>query len=454
MHQFEDEVRATCPAPLQQTPEAPASAVGAQVITGATDATLKLDSRQFADAANTLRPPKAGARRPVVFAFNKDELRIVVKWDGATFWSRAPAALMASEPVAFTLPYEHFAHAARRWMKAGDLAGLRYSSADSLLEFSDHTHKPRPPSEHFFCVSTEEAKPDWNEIWAQCPGGVPFEPHRLAEVIRLLLAASSHANRQLARLISKHSYAPTKRRQDFGAVWITGGAGKIQLRSCHLEARTAGIDGLEFGIGRRDADTLIRTLALMDRRRRIETAEKAGHAIQTPRWAKVGDLNVITNGDVGFAFPNAEGKAPRNAFAAKLTSTLTTELSYRDFGGYFPIQQVLIRDMADPVTLVCCGDGQRLVVAHDQPQESGSQLVRERRQQAAACLHEQHHAGADFPKLNLLDFTRLVEAIAPVEIRLQTLKAECGRIWGLKLEQTDNSVELNAWIARTDEGAA
>ena len=276
----------------------------------------------------------------------------------------------------------------------------------------------------------------------------------MAEVVRLLLAASSHANKQLARLISKHSYAPTKRRQDFGAIWITGGAGKIQLRSCHLEARTAGIDGLEFGIGRRDADTLIRTLALMDRRRRIETAEKAGHAIQTPRWAKVGDLNVITNGDVGFAFPNAEGKAPHNAFAANLTSTLTTKLSYGDFGKHFPIQRVLIRDMADPVTLVCCGDGQRLVVANDQRHGSGSQVVRERQRQAAACLDEQHHAGADFPQFNLLDFTRLVEAIAPVEIQLQTLKAECGRVWGLKLEQTENSIELNAWIGRTDVGVA
>ena len=166
MHQLEDILWATSLAPLQQMVEAPASAVGSQVFSGATDATLKLDGRQFADAANTLRLPKAGARRPVVFAFNNDELRIVVKWDGATFWSRAPAALIASEPIAFKLPYEHFAHAARRWMKAGDLACLRYSSADRLLEFTDHTHKPRPSSEHFFCVSAEEAKPDWNDIWA------------------------------------------------------------------------------------------------------------------------------------------------------------------------------------------------------------------------------------------------------------------------------------------------
>lgn len=448
MHQLEDKVRATSPAPLQQMSEAPASAVGAQVFAGATDATLKLGGRQFADAANTLRLPKAGARRPVVFAFNKDELSIVVKWDGATFWSRAPAALIASEPIAFTLPYEHFAHAARRWTKAGDLAGLRYSSADSLLEFSDHTHKPRTASEHFFCVSAEETKPDWNHIWAECPDGVPFEPQQLAEVIRLLLAATSHANKELARLILKHSYAPTKRRQDFGAVWITGGSGKIRLRSCHLEARSAGFDGLEFGIGRRDADTLVRTLALMDRRRRLEAAQKAGHAMNTPRWAKVGDLNVITNGDVGFAFPNPEGKAPSIAFAAELTATSPTQLTYGDFSKHFPIQQVLSDDLADTVTLACCDDGQRLVVKQLR-YGSGSQLVRQR--QAAAGLDHHQQAGAEFPQFNLRDFTRLVEVMSVSDIRLQTLKTEPGEVWGLRLERTTDKIELSAWLARTDK---
>lgn len=447
MHQLEDILWATPPTPLQQTSEAPASAVGAQVFTGATDATLKLDARQFADAANTLRLPKAGARRPVMFAFDKDELRIVVKWDGATFWSRTPAALIASEPVAFTLPYEHFAHAARRWMKAGDLAGLRYSSADRLLEFTDHTHKPRPASEHFFCVSAEETKPDWNDIWAECPDGVPFEPQQLAEVIRLLLAATSHADKAQARLISERGYAPTMRRQDFGAVWITGGSGKIRLRSCLLEARSPGFDGLEFGVGRRDADALVRTLALMDRRRRLETARKAGHAMNVPRWAKVGDLNVITNGDVGFAFPNPEGKVPPIAFAEQLTATAPTQLTYGDFSKHFPIQQVLIRDEGDTVSLVCCGDGQQLIVKQPR-RELGSQLLRQRKHQLAACLHNQHQGSTEFPQFNLRDFTRLVEAMPASDICLQTLKTASGEVWGLKLEQTNDKIDLNAWLAR------
>ncbi|WP_333586106.1 hypothetical protein [Phenylobacterium sp.] len=304
---------------------------------GATDGTVSAQRWHLDDAVSIIRHarlpkgPQASSTPPALhpqrskpralLVLEHGRLKIVQRKSGATCWTTIPAQVEALEPKAFSITYEHLAHISDSLLAAsGDRPGrgssgqpltFRLSTEDRLWEFFDETSEGART--HPVRIPVRPVKPDPSPVWAQSIfEGVEFDAAQLASALKLLLASTRHVGRELDRLKASGAELPVTRRQDFAAVHVEDGAARIALRSCTAEVEAQGLKGLRFAIGRQDAKALVRALHLMTVMRRTKYADQHMLVTHRPRWSRLGDLHVITNGDVGFAFNAANSAQPQD----------------------------------------------------------------------------------------------------------------------------------------------
>jgi hypothetical protein len=407
---------------------------------GVTHYVAQLHTWHLDDATSVLRPPGAS---DVVFASSKNKLRIVIEHDGSIFWSTVPVKAEFDTPLAYSLSYEHARHAAECWWKSHgqrEIGGLRLSTGGALLEFFDG-QGAAALTEYDGKVRVTprvEETMDWDAVWAQPPeGGARFDPAQLTRVIRVLLDATSHANG-----------GSGERHQDYAALWFEQGFGRVWGRSSYCEASAPGLDELHFGIGRKDAKALIRALALMVVGRRRKVAEAAGVPVGPPRWSKVGELNVITNGDVGFAFPDPAGHRPPVKVPEEIVSAGVTRLSYSEFAKGFPFHEILVKDRTEVVRLVRNGEGQAFFTQS----QRGLGLTRLplTLSDSPLCGEIRQVGPIGQTKFNLIDLTRLTAALSSSDINVEILGRADGEVWGLRIAQEmDDALAFRSLIVKS-----
>lgn len=462
MRRFDRELRTFSPKDLQWLSQQITKVLHTPVIdgrpartyTGQTDGVVALKPWHMVDAAEVIQPPKQNWQEPVILALVEDCLTFVVAYDGAVAWSRAPAQAKPGTAAAYQLTYEHLQHAGSIWRKvtleAGD-SSLRLSAEDSLLELSP-PKDPRDPDwkQTFYRITPQVTQADWSSVWAQeHPAGVAFDPQQMGAVLSVLLGVTSHAGKDYARILRERKQPPTFRKQDHGAIWFDDGEVRVRLRSGQHQATASGLANLHFGIGRKDAEALIRALRLMTVDRRNKSAAGAGRAPSHPTWSKWLGLNVITNGDVGFAFPDPQIPRLLAPVVEDLETAASSTFSYSDLGEKMPTLAILQKELGDVIRLSRWRDTEGFFVQTKLGAGGHVALLTEPANNYDPAQATSGPTG-HIP-YNLADLTRFFSAIELGEVRMEILKRQTGEGAGLRYTQKADKYVLTSVFGTTNQ---
>ncbi|MFZ3006050.1 MAG: hypothetical protein WA047_07720 [Phenylobacterium sp.] len=384
-----------------------------RLYTGETDGVVTLAPWHLADAVSVFKLPKAQWHEPVTFVLTEQRMTFVVEHDGSVSWSSAPAKANPGMEVAYALPYGHAKHAALNWQEGAyekATAPLRLSAEDALLELTTPPSSKRLLVGGTYRITPEVTQPDLSNVWAQQHDpGVPVHPEELSEALSFLLSATAHAGRDYARSLRERKLVSEGRKQDHGAIWFCDGEGHVRLRTGHHRVTGENLAGLRFGIGRKDAEALVHALRLMTLGRRRKAAVKAGWSITAPHWSRWNGLNVITNGDVGFAFPEPKSLPASPPKMDGFQTTKSAAFDYTDLTDKFPRMGILNTAMTDVVRLGRWDEAGAFVA---KTRRGSGRLVAELANTADPVEGEPESVEPiDDPDFNLEDLTKFFDAV-------------------------------------------
>jgi hypothetical protein len=340
------------------------------------------------------------------------------------------------------------------------VGSLRFVTNDTLMQFHD---APPSPGDGFERGGVVNLTPwlhrvSWNETWTgPHEGGLTLNSAALEQALEQLLAATNHAYADAMRLKRLKALTET-RSQDHGAIFVKDGVARVFLRSYLCEVESPALKGLDFGIGRKDAETLVRALRLMRVGRRRECAKKCGKTLTPPRWIRDGDLNVVTNGDIGFAFPDPlQGRRPvqprpllalassRQQSNGLLQQFQNLEILTLSTGVIKNPNEVVKGpgDMNETVRLLR-NDEHEVFLATTQLGRGahGLQLRDDPNGQQWSTFSGPLGAA----QFNLLDLSRVLTSLQHGDAKLEVLTREENDVVALRIEQSADGYTVRAWV--------
>ncbi len=417
---------------------------------GPTHSIAEINSWHLADAMSVINDDKG----KLVLASRGDSLTMVRDYKDTLFWTQAPAQQHTDTPLALSLSAEHGKHIAQQW-KLGSLptGRIRFSHDTPSIEiFDTQGDKAILAFDGKARITPDIAQVDWQSVWATpLLGGEPVKADGLIDALTVLLRVTEHAGKDWAR----QSKPRKSDRHDHPAIIVDQGLARLALRSAYCQAPFTDLAGLQFSLGRRNAKRLASALRLMLSPRRHEAATEAGRTPGPVLYAKQGDLNIFTNGDVGFAFRDlrANGPAPALPLPADIQPIAVTRQSPGRDGFGLIVLDIISDNLDDRARLVRRGQaltphihtarGQGPDPARGQGPEQVELLPI-----ASAPSETRPFAGPIGVLFNATDLINLIEVREGETYELEALANPDGKILGLRYSLTvQDQVKLVALVS-------